>query len=100
MLGGLREHVGCLYRLTESVAMLDMLHSFSHLCTISDYSMICNYCVTTYCVLHHYFSVIACPEFTDTLAIKQGRHPILDMIAYEPPIPNNAVSRNNRYIFS
>ena len=33
-----------------------------------------------------------CPEFTDTLAIKLGRHPILDKIAYEPQVPNNTVS--------
>ena len=39
MLGDVRKHVGCLYRLTECVSMLDMLHSFAHLCTISDYSM-------------------------------------------------------------
>lgn len=34
------------------------------------------------------------PEFTDTLAIKQGRHPILEKIAVDSPIPNNTV----RYI--
>lgn len=43
----------------------------------------------SYTVLFTY--ILACPEFTDTLAIKQGRHPILDKIAYEPPVPNNAV---------
>ncbi len=39
MLVEVRQHVGCLYRLAECVSMLDMLHSFSHLCTISDYGM-------------------------------------------------------------
>ena len=38
MLVDVRRHIGCLYRLAESVAMLDMLHSFAYLCTISDYS--------------------------------------------------------------
>ena len=33
------------------------------------------------------------PEFTDTLAIKQGRHPILDkMVGAEPPVANDVVS--------
>ena len=31
------------------------------------------------------------PEFTDTLGIKQGRHPILEKIAMDSPIPNNTV---------
>ena len=31
------------------------------------------------------------PYFTDTLAIKQGRHPILDKISVETPVPNNVV---------
>ena len=29
------------------------------------------------------------PEFTDTLAIRQGRHPILDKILQDSPVPNN-----------
>lgn len=33
-----------------------------------------------------------CPEFTDTLAVKQGYHPILEKIKFEPPVPNNTVS--------
>ena len=31
------------------------------------------------------------PDFTDTLAIKGGRHPILDKISRDPPVPNNVV---------
>ena len=30
------------------------------------------------------------PEFTDTLAIKQGRHPILERIAGQQPVSNNS----------
>ena len=37
------------------------------------------------------FSSLVRPEFTDTLAIKQGRHPILERLTYEPPVPNNTV---------
>lgn len=30
------------------------------------------------------------PDFTDTLAIKQGRHPILERIARQLPVSNNS----------
>ncbi|XP_065192315.1 mutS protein homolog 4-like isoform X2 [Sycon ciliatum] len=63
-----REHISCLYNLSECVSMADMLVSFSHACTLSDYVR---------------------PEFTNTLALKQARHPILDKISNEPPVPNN-----------
>jgi DNA mismatch repair protein MSH4 len=48
------------------------------------------------------FNVLVRPEFTDTLAIRQGRHPILDKILPEQPVPNNTVRINNTlstYIF-
>lgn len=32
------------------------------------------------------------PEFSETLAIKQSKHPILERISTEPPVPNNIVS--------
>ncbi|CAI9729270.1 homolog 4-like [Octopus vulgaris] len=35
------------------------------------------------------------PEFTDTVAIKQSRHPILEKIAREPPVPNNTYASND-----
>ncbi|KAJ7813094.1 muts domain V-domain-containing protein [Mycena olivaceomarginata] len=47
--------VGALYKASEAVALLDMLWSFAH-------------------------SSIIRPEFTGTLAIKSGRHPILETI--------------------
>ncbi|RMX43324.1 hypothetical protein pdam_00014951 [Pocillopora damicornis] len=68
LLSEIREHMGCLYKLAELVSVMDMLVSFAHLCTLSDYVR---------------------PEFTDTLAIKNGRHPILDKILPEPPTANN-----------
>ena len=37
LLSEIRDQIGCLYKLTECVAMLDMLHSFAHSCTVSDY---------------------------------------------------------------
>ena len=32
------------------------------------------------------------PELTDTFACKQSRHPVLDRILIQPPVPNNIVS--------
>lgn len=37
LMDDIRQHVGCLYRLSECVAMLDMLHSFAHSVTVSNY---------------------------------------------------------------
>lgn len=68
LMDSIRSQIGCLYKLTECVAMLDMLHCFANACTLSSYVR---------------------PEFTDTLAVKQSRHPILEKISYEPPVPNN-----------
>lgn len=68
LLNDIRSYLGCLYKLTESVAIIDVLLSFAHVCTLSNYVR---------------------PEFTDTLAIKQGRHPILEKIAIGQIVPNN-----------
>ncbi|XP_033614120.1 mutS protein homolog 4 isoform X3 [Fukomys damarensis] len=68
LLSEIYEHIHCLYKLSDSVSMLDMLLSFAHACTLSDYVR---------------------PEFTDTLAIKQGWHPILEKISVEKPVANN-----------
>ncbi|KAH9994503.1 muts domain V-domain-containing protein [Russula vinacea] len=47
--------IGALYKASEAIAMLDMLWSFAHVSIIR-------------------------PEFTGTLAIKSGRHPILENV--------------------
>ncbi|CAI8056057.1 MutS protein homolog 4 [Geodia barretti] len=73
----LRSNIGCLYKLAECVSMLDMLHSFAKSCTLSSYVR---------------------PEFTDTLAVKQSRHPILDIISFNL-VPNNIfASRESNFI--
>ncbi|KAF7326661.1 MutS 4 [Mycena venus] len=51
--------MGALYKASEAVALLDMLWSFAHTS-----------------IMHNYVR----PEFTGTLAIKSGRHPILETI--------------------
>lgn len=40
LLGDLRNHFGCLYKLSEAVSMIDMLQSFAHACTLSSYGII------------------------------------------------------------
>ncbi|XP_061221031.1 mutS protein homolog 4 isoform X2 [Neopsephotus bourkii] len=78
LLNEIYEHIHCLYKLSDIVSMLDMLLSFAHACTLSDYVR---------------------PEFTDTLAIKQGWHPILEKIAVEKPVPNNTyLTEGNNFV--
>ncbi|KAM4540437.1 mutS protein homolog 4 [Fundulus diaphanus] len=78
LLTTIHEHVHCLYKLSDTVSMLDMLLSLANACTISDYVR---------------------PEFTDTLAIKQGRHPILERMARQQPVSNNTyISEANNFV--
>uniref|UniRef100_A0A3Q2PPU5 DNA mismatch repair protein n=1 Tax=Fundulus heteroclitus TaxID=8078 RepID=A0A3Q2PPU5_FUNHE len=78
LLTTVHEHVHCLYKLSDTVSMLDMLLSLANACTISDYVR---------------------PEFTDTLAIKQGRHPILERMARQQPVSNNTyISEANNFV--
>ncbi|XP_076454636.1 mutS protein homolog 4-like [Babylonia areolata] len=68
LLMSVRELISVLYKLSEIVSTLDMLLAFAHACTLSSY---------------------VCPEFTDTLAIKMGRHPVLEKIGAGSTVPNN-----------
>ncbi|XP_062325919.1 mutS protein homolog 4 isoform X1 [Osmerus eperlanus] len=78
LLGTVHEHIHCLYKLSDAVSMLDMLLSLANACTISDYVR---------------------PEFTDTLAIKQGRHPILERIGGQQPVSNNSyISEGSNFV--
>uniref|UniRef100_A0A6Q2ZI71 DNA mismatch repair proteins mutS family domain-containing protein n=1 Tax=Esox lucius TaxID=8010 RepID=A0A6Q2ZI71_ESOLU len=78
LLSTVHEHIHCLYKLSDAVSMLDMLLSLANACTLSDYVR---------------------PEFTDTLAIKQGRHPILERIAGQQPVSNNCyISEGSNFV--
>ncbi|XP_053538579.1 mutS protein homolog 4 isoform X2 [Ictalurus punctatus] len=78
LLNEVYKQIHCLYKLSDAVSMLDMLLSLANVCTISDYVR---------------------PEFTDTLAIRQGRHPILERVAGQQPIPNNShISEGSNFI--
>ncbi|CAO3593979.1 unnamed protein product [Absidia cylindrospora] len=56
------------YKVSESISLLDLLLSFATGCTLSEKTR---------------------PEFTGTLAIKSGRHPVLETIATIDTIPND-----------
>ncbi|XP_077394456.1 mutS protein homolog 4 [Festucalex cinctus] len=78
LLSTIREHIHCLYKLSDAVSMLDMLSSLANACTLSDYVR---------------------PEFTDTLAIKQGRHPILERMPGQQLVSNNCyVSEGSNFV--
>ncbi|XP_076835173.1 mutS protein homolog 4 isoform X2 [Brachyhypopomus gauderio] len=78
LLSGVYEQILCLFKLSDAVSMLDMLLSLAHACTVSDYVR---------------------PEFTDTLAIKQGHHPILERIAAQQTISNNSyISEGSNFV--
>ncbi|XP_046863669.1 mutS protein homolog 4-like [Xenia sp. Carnegie-2017] len=77
----IRDKIGCIYKLSDCVATLDLLVSFGFLCTAAEHVR---------------------PEFTDTLAISQGRHPILEKILSKPPVSNStyAADGNNFLIIT
>ena len=73
----IREEIEPLFHIREAIALLDMLVSFAQVSTTRDYSR---------------------PERTDTLAIKDGRHPIREVVQSEKYIPNDAyATRQKRF---
>ncbi|CAD5119711.1 DgyrCDS8301 [Dimorphilus gyrociliatus] len=68
VLNEVREHVHCLYRLSECVATLDMLVCFATNAALSNYVK---------------------PILGEALVVQKGKHPILDRIWCEPPVPND-----------
>ena len=63
-----RSEIHPLFKISESIAMVDMIGSFAQLVTTQDYVM---------------------PELTETLAIKAGRHPIREKIHIDKYVPND-----------
>eukprot|EP00039_Didymoeca_costata_P000604 m.46443 g.46443 ORF g.46443 m.46443 type:complete len:756 (-) comp10372_c0_seq2:29-2296(-) len=69
-----RESLGCLYKLSDAVAMLDMLRCFADLVTLNPgYRR---------------------PDFGLTLAVKQGKHPVLLCNATAETIANDTIISN------
>lgn len=69
LIDDVRCEISTLFRISEGIAMLDMLAAFAQLVTTQDYVR---------------------PELTDTLAIKAGRHPIREKIHHSKFVPNDA----------
>ena len=65
----IREDIAPLFKISEAVALLDMITSFAQLVTTHEYCR---------------------PELTQTLATKNGRHPIQEKVRQEKFIPNDA----------
>ncbi|GIK02080.1 mutS protein msh4 [Aspergillus viridinutans] len=61
--------ISALFKVSEAIAMLDMLAAFAELASCNEYIR---------------------PELTDVLAIKSGRHPIREKIHTKKFIPNDA----------
>ena len=68
LIESIREDVAPLFKISESIAMLDMFASLAQLVSTADYRR---------------------PELTDTLAIKDGRHPIRERIHNSKFVPND-----------
>ncbi|OAD73912.1 hypothetical protein PHYBLDRAFT_64866 [Phycomyces blakesleeanus NRRL 1555(-)] len=69
LLEKIRSNISIMYKLSESIASIDLLASFAKNHMLRD----------------HYIR----PEFTNTFAIKSGRHPILDIIRKGQIVPND-----------
>ena len=65
----IREDIAPLFKISEAIALLDMITSFAQLVTTQEYCR---------------------PELTQTLATKNGRHPIQEKVHQEKFIPNDA----------
>ena len=63
-----RTKIHPLFKISESIAMLDMMAAFAQLVTTQEYSK---------------------PEITQTLAIQAGRHPVREKIQHDRYIPND-----------
>lgn len=86
--------IGALYKASEAVALLDLLWSFAHAsiraCSIIPLILLDTHSpsVRNYSKLscgrsehdNHTANVLARPELTGTLAIKGGRHPVLECV--------------------
>jgi DNA mismatch repair protein MSH4 len=76
LIDDVRTDVQPLFKISESIAMLDMIASFAQLVTSQDYVR---------------------PELTDTFAVKAGRHPIRERIQREKYIANDVyATQQNR----
>lgn len=67
LLDNIRGEIPILYRVCESIAMLDVIASFGQLVTTNKYGEYVR------------------PELTDCLVVKSGRHPVREMVLKSSP---------------
>ncbi|KAF1845858.1 DNA mismatch repair protein muts [Cucurbitaria berberidis CBS 394.84] len=63
-----RSHMSVMFKISEAIALLDMISSFAHLVTVNNYIQ---------------------PQLTDTLGIEAGRHPVKEKIMQTKFVPND-----------
>ncbi|KAL5495776.1 MSH4 [Sanghuangporus weigelae] len=86
---------GALYKASEAIALLDMIWSFAHVSIHQNYGLL-DICVRHSAQFHLAFPVR--PEFTGTLAIKAGRHPVLEKAqAAGSLVPNDVYCCDSSY---
>lgn len=72
-----RSRIHPLFKVSEAIAMLDMLAGFAHLAVINEFAR---------------------PQLLDTLAIKAGRHPIREKTQVDKYVPNDIyATEQNRF---
>ncbi|PVF95072.1 hypothetical protein CPB86DRAFT_764679 [Serendipita vermifera] len=97
LLAGVLDNIAVLYKASEAVALLDMLWSFAKRSIYSSYSQFHIYHWAMYSV--YTTSSAARPEFTGTLAIKSGRHPVLESVRAAGSFVSNDVFANESACF-
>ncbi|KAI9697614.1 MAG: MutS protein msh4 [Candelina mexicana] len=68
LIAEIRGEISPLFKVSEGIAMLDLVTSFAQLVTTQNYVR---------------------PEFTDTIAIKHGRHPVREKVHTDRYVPND-----------
>ena len=71
----IRQNMAPLFKISDAIALLDMIASFAQLVTTQDYCK---------------------PELTQALAIKNGRHPIREKVYAEKYVPNDAYATKQK----
>ncbi|KAL1304769.1 hypothetical protein AAFC00_003705 [Neodothiora populina] len=73
----IRQHISVLFKISEAIAMLDMLGAFAHIVTLEEYVR---------------------PRITNTLGIQAARHPIKERIQTGKYVPNDVyATQQNRF---
>lgn len=84
LIDSVREHVPAMFKICESIAMLDMMSAFAQLATSQDYGM------SVQPPLQPQLTALQVrPEINDTLAAKSARHPIKEKIQQTKYVAND-----------